>query len=178
MNMTRYSVIGLTAGALFALGGCSEQAGEKAKQLASSTAKQTSAVEVRKPAPLQPPPAMQRNQDMAQIIRGGKLYQQSCAECHGVQAEGAPNWQQPGPDGKWPAPPLNGTGHAWHHPMAILKRTLREGTQKLGGNMPPWGDKLSEQDIDDIIAWFQAKWPDELYAAWHQRDQQARQQGR
>ena len=168
------------AGALIApvlvLTGCSEQADEKARQLAASTQKQTSTMAVKKPAPVQPP-VMERKQDMAQIVRGGKLYQQHCAECHGTQAEGAPNWQQPGPDGKWPPPALNGTAHAWHHPMAILKRVIRDGTQKLGGNMPPWGDKLSEQEIEDIIAWFQAKWPDELYAAWHHRDQQARQQG-
>jgi len=165
----------MLAGLLFISAGCSEQAGEKAKQLASSTQKQTSAIAVRKPAPVQAP-AMQRSRDMAQIVRGGQLYQQNCAACHGTEGEGAPNWQQQGPDGKWPAPALNGTAHAWHHPMTVLKRVIKEGTQRLGGNMPPWGDKLSEQEIDDIIAWFQSKWPDELYAAWYQRDLQARQQ--
>jgi mono/diheme cytochrome c family protein len=119
-------------------------------------------------------PAIKRSPDMAQIARGGKLYQQNCAACHGADAEGAPNWQQQGPDGKWPAPALNGTAHAWHHPMAILKRTIRDGTEKIGGSMPAWGDKLSEQEMDDIIAWFQARWPDELYTAWYRMDQQAR----
>jgi mono/diheme cytochrome c family protein len=60
--------------------------------------------------------------------------------------------------------------------MAILKRTIRDGTQKIGGSMPAWGDKLTEQDMDDVIAWFQAKWPDELYTAWYRNDQQSRQQ--
>jgi mono/diheme cytochrome c family protein len=179
MKMRNYVMSSLMAGILSGVAGCSEQAGEKARQLASSTQKQTSTLAVKKPAPVQPPAMkIERNQDMAQIVRGGKLYQQHCAECHGMQAEGAPNWQQPGPDGKWPPPALNGTAHAWHHPMAVLKRVIRDGTQQLGGNMPPWGDKLNEQEMEDIIAWFQAKWPDELYAAWYRRDQQSRQQGK
>ena len=107
-----------------------------------------------------------RNRDATQIARGGELYQQNCAQCHGVDAEGAPNWHQPAADGKYPPPALNGTAHAWHHPLAALKHTIRNGTQAIGGNMPAHGDKLSEQDIEDVIAWFQNKWPDELYQAW------------
>jgi mono/diheme cytochrome c family protein len=116
----------------------------------------------------------ERQQDLAQISRGGKLFQQNCAECHGAQAEGAPNWQQPGPDGKYPAPALNGTAHAWHHPMAALKHTIREGTLAIGGSMPGWKDKLAEKDIADVIAWFQAKWPDEIYQAWARNDARSR----
>ncbi|MGD8743225.1 MAG: cytochrome c [Granulosicoccaceae bacterium] len=116
----------------------------------------------------------ERKQDMAQIARGGKIYQQSCAECHGTQAEGAPNWHKPGPDGKYPPPALNGTAHAWHHPMAALKHTIREGTQAIGGSMPGWKDQLSEQDVEDVIAWFQAKWPDDLYQAWARNDARSR----
>ena len=65
-----------------------------------------------------------------------------------------------------PAPPLNGTGHAWHHPQKVLIDVIKNGTARLGGNMPPWKDRLSDQEIEDIIAWFKAQWPDELYAAW------------
>ncbi len=107
-----------------------------------------------------------RVRDAAQIARGGKIYQQHCAQCHGVNAEGAPNWHVPGADGKYPPPALNGTAHAWHHPLPALQHTIRNGTLAIGGNMPAHGDKLSEQDIDDVIAWFQDKWPDELYQAW------------
>jgi mono/diheme cytochrome c family protein len=118
-----------------------------------------------------------RYHDLAQIARGGKIYQQNCAECHGSQAEGAPNWHKPGPDGKYPPPALNGTAHAWHHPMAALKHTIREGTQVIGGSMPGWKDQLSEQDVEDVIAWFQAKWPDDLYQAWARNDARSRTTG-
>jgi mono/diheme cytochrome c family protein len=117
--------------------------------------------------------AIHRSFDFAQLRRGGELFQQNCAVCHGNQAQGAVNWQQRDAEGKFPAPPLNGTGHAWHHPKPVLIDTIKKGTQRIGGSMPPWQGKLSDSDIKDIIAWFQAKWPDELYAAWYRRNQEA-----
>lgn len=111
-----------------------------------------------------------RQIDFAAVKRGGELFRQYCAGCHGLNAQGAPNWQQRRPDGSFPAPPLDGTGHAWHHPKKVLQMTIREGTRKLGGSMPAWGNTLSNEDIDAIIAWFQAKWPDAIYAEWQQRD--------
>jgi mono/diheme cytochrome c family protein len=111
-----------------------------------------------------------RTYDFAQITRGRKLYLENCAECHGKNAEGASNWRQKNPEGKYPPPPLNGTGHAWHHPMKALRMTIRDGTQKIGGNMPAWGGKLSEQEIDDIITWFQGEWSDEIWQAWYRHN--------
>lgn len=109
-----------------------------------------------------------------QVTRGAEVFRQNCAACHGANAEGAPNWQKPGADGKYPAPPLNGTAHAWHHPIASLQDTIRNGTARLGGSMPPWKDKLSEADIEAAIAWFQSHWPDELYATWARMDEESR----
>lgn len=119
-----------------------------------------------------------RKQDPAQLQRGYQLFSQNCATCHGSHAEGAPNWSQPDASGKYPAPPLNGTGHAWHHPQQALINTIKHGTTMLGGSMPAWQGKLSDQDIHDIIAWFQSQWPDELYAAWQHTDQAAQQSRR
>lgn len=111
--------------------------------------------------------------DAAVVERGRIVYQQNCARCHGDRAQGAPDWHKPDATGKWPPPPLNGTGHAWHHPRTALVRTIREGTLVLGGNMPAWGDKLSNADINAVIAWFQQQWPEELYAAWWRMDRQS-----
>jgi len=117
-------------------------------------------------------PAVIRKMDFAQINRGGKLFQQNCAVCHGQQAQGlAVNWREADKDGKLPPPPLNGTGHAWHHPKRVLASSIKNGTAKLGGNMPAWKDKLSDDEINDIIAWFQSKWSDEIYAAWYENNQ-------
>jgi len=125
-----------------------------------------------------PPVAVTRWYDAQRVSRGAEVFRQNCATCHGANAEGAPNWQKPGPDGKYPAPPLNGTAHAWHHPLVSLKDTIRNGTARLGGSMPPWRDKLSEQDVESVIAWFQSQWPDELYAAWARMDEESRRKAR
>lgn len=119
-------------------------------------------------------PGVKRSFDFAQITRGGKLFQQNCAVCHGAKAEGAPDWQKMDDQGKFPPPPLNGTAHAWHHPHPVLVDTIKNGTAKRGGNMPAWKDQLSDQQINDIIAWFQSKWSDEIYSAWYEMDQRSR----
>ena len=110
-----------------------------------------------------------------QLKRGRQLYLQNCMVCHGFNGEGAPDWSRQDAEGKWPAPPLNGTGHTWHHPKQALVYTIKNGTQRIGGNMPAWQDKLSDQDIVAIIAWFQSQWPDEIYAAWQRMDEEAQQ---
>jgi mono/diheme cytochrome c family protein len=119
-------------------------------------------------------PSVARERDFAKVMRGRKLFTQNCASCHGSQAQGAPQWSTPGADGKYPPPALNGTAHTWHHPTIVLKRTIREGTIAIGGKMPPWGDKLSDADMEAIIAWFQSHWPDEIYDTWARMDAEAR----
>ncbi len=104
--------------------------------------------------------------DPARIARGSEIYRQHCAACHGERAQGAFRWERPGPDGKYPAPPLDGSAHAWHHPAAQLKQTIQEGTLKLGGSMPAWKGKLADADIEAVILYFQSLWPAEIYQAW------------
>jgi len=116
----------------------------------------------------------ERNKDIPKIVRGGQLFKQNCASCHGDNAQGAEGWQKRDAQGKLPPPPLNGTGHAWHHPTTGLKQTIFYGTEKLGGSMPGWKDKLTNAEVDEILAWLQAKWPDEVYQAWARNDQRSR----
>lgn len=101
-----------------------------------------------------------------QVVQGAPVYARECAACHGVQAEGAENWFRRLPDGRWPAPALNGTAHAWHHPLWQLREQIREGSDPAHGDMPAFAGTLSEAEIDAVIAWFQSHWPDEVYAAW------------
>ena len=91
---------------------------------------------------------------------------------HGANAEGTADWKKTDANGNYPPPPLNGSAHAWHHSIPQLARTIKEGGIKLGGVMPPFGDKLSDQDVLAVIAYFQSKWPDEIYTSWHNRNMQ------
>jgi mono/diheme cytochrome c family protein len=117
------------------------------------------------------PHAPTRHYDAKQLALGEKVYQANCAKCHGARAEGAPHWTKRGADGKYPAPPLNGTGHAWHHSTRVLSDTIHFGSPKEEGNMPAWQGKLSEQEITAVILWFQSKWPQPLYDAWYEMQQ-------
>ncbi|MDM8566684.1 cytochrome c [Candidatus Halobeggiatoa sp. HSG11] len=117
------------------------------------------------------PKPVERSFDMAQIAYGKKAYQEYCAKCHGLNGEGAVNWRQQRPDGKYPAPPLNGTGHAWHHPLPMLQNVIKNSRQ--GSEMPAWKDTLNDAEIDAIIAWFQSQWPDEVYMAWDKMKKKA-----
>lgn len=104
-----------------------------------------------------------RAQGSTKVVRGAKLFAEHCASCHGSRAQGGPLWSKVGPVSKNPSPPLNGTGHTWYHPATVLQRVIMEGTVR-GNGMPPWRDKLSEDEVEAVIAWFQSLWSDEKYA--------------
>jgi len=95
---------------------------------------------------------------------GAELYAQHCASCHGSKLEGQPNWRHPLPEGGYPAPPHDPSGHTWHHPDAQLF-----GITKLGGQatappgfrsrMPAFGDVLSDDEIRAILEFIKSTWP-------------------
>lgn len=103
---------------------------------------------------------------------GKQVYAQHCASCHGADAEGAANWTKRDETGRFPPPPLNGTAHAWHHPMGQLIHVIR--FSRPNSAMPAWDETLSPGDIYSVIAWFQSLWPEEVYATWHGINEQAK----
>ena len=108
-----------------------------------------------------------------QVDRGAPLYQTHCASCHKPDASGTPDWKKTTADGKYPPPPLNGTAHAWHHPLSILRQQIGKGGAPVGGTMPAFSGQLNANQIDDILAWVQSHWSDEVYGMWHERDAQS-----
>jgi cytochrome c553 len=104
-------------------------------------------------------------------VRGKEVFRANCAGCHGQNAESTPNWKTVAENGQYPPPPLNGTAHAWHHPLSVLKMVIEQGGEPVGGVMPAWGDTLSDRQIIDVIASFQSYWPDDTYQLWLEREQ-------
>ncbi len=104
-----------------------------------------------------------------QVDQGRELFLANCAQCHGAAAQGTADWQTVQADGNYPPPPLNGTAHAWHHPLKGLKTTLRTGGAPYGGVMPGFADVLSDAQQDAVISYFQSRWPDKIYQAWIER---------
>lgn len=106
-----------------------------------------------------------------QIISGKQVFEVNCQKCHGVKARGiVRDWQKPGADGKYPAPPLNGSAHAWHHDMKSLLGTINRGGIPLGGTMPAFNDALTEDEKTAVLAYIQSLWPKDIYDAWKQRN--------
>jgi mono/diheme cytochrome c family protein len=104
-----------------------------------------------------------------QVNLGKVVFQNNCAVCHGKNAEQTINWKQTLSDGSYPPPPLNGTAHAWHHPLSVLKMTINEGGAKFGGKMPGFKSILKDKEKEAAIAFFQNFWSDEIYNAWLER---------
>ncbi|MDX1430846.1 MAG: cytochrome c [Gammaproteobacteria bacterium] len=111
--------------------------------------------------------------DETHVARGAEVFARHCAGCHGERAQGAADWRRRDASGKLPPPPLDGTGHAWHHPSAVLMKVILEGSPQ-GGSMPGWAGTITANDAASVIAWFQSRWPDEIYAAWYRIELQAR----
>ena len=103
--------------------------------------------------------------DLMELAIGRSVHRTYCAECHGIQGEGAPNWQQQNFDGTFPPPPHDSTGHAWHHSDDYLYRIIRDGGQFLEQEMPgftsvmpAWGDSLSPEEIQAVITYIKSLW--------------------
>jgi mono/diheme cytochrome c family protein len=109
--------------------------------------------------PLPPLPTI----DAGQVQVGREVYQANCAVCHGANAEGAPNWKTPGPDGLFPPPPHDDTGHTWHHPDQLLYEIIRDGFNdplRPGSalRMPAFGTKLNDSEIHAVVEYFKSLW--------------------
>lgn len=106
------------------------------------------------------------------LAEGAALYGAHCAACHGAALEGAPDWQQRGPDGLFPAPPHDETGHTWHHGDGFLFAYTKYGGQALldglgvafNSGMPAFEGVLDDAEIDAILAFIRESWPPEMRA--------------
>ena len=101
------------------------------------------------------------------IIRGKIIYENNCASCHQVNLVGAENWKGLDEDGHRKAPPLNGTGHTWHHDDATLHNIIKYGLAKLVNKkkkkMLGYEDNLKDKDIDSVLSYIRNFWPDDIY---------------
>jgi mono/diheme cytochrome c family protein len=119
-----------------------------------------------------------RGLDPQQIQRGRVVYENNCAACHGPQGKGQPgDWRVRGANGKYPPPPLDDAAHAWHHPTAVLRKSIEEGSPPDVGNMPPWKGRITEQEIDDVIAYIKSLWSGESYRHWLGIEQRSLENG-
>jgi mono/diheme cytochrome c family protein len=106
------------------------------------------------------------------LSRGEQLYNANCLVCHSG-ATGGFMMDYP--------PKHNANGHTWHHPDCELKQVILNGGDEMTAmmrqmmnvpdsvaRMPAWKDKLSNEEIDAILAFIKTWW------AQDQREFQAR----
>jgi mono/diheme cytochrome c family protein len=106
--------------------------------------------------------------DPAQLALGEKLYAQHCAACHGAKLEGQPSWQKKLPNGRFPAPPHDDSGHTWHHSDEVLFAITRNGLAPpyapagYESDMPAFAGKLGDGEIRAVLTYIESKWSDEV----------------
>jgi mono/diheme cytochrome c family protein len=83
----------------------------------------------------------------AQLALGETIYQANCVACHGIDGAG---YAQKG----LPAPAINGTEHAWHHPDEQILALLQQG----GNLMPAVGANWSNQEREAVWAYVKQWW--------------------
>ncbi|HEY5673983.1 MAG TPA: cytochrome c [Malonomonas sp.] len=101
-----------------------------------------------------------------QVAEGKILFSTHCSGCHGESAQGDPNWKTALPDGTYPPPPLNGSAHAWHHPLSQLEATIANGGAPPESSMPGFANTLNHQQRLAVIAAFQDYWDNRTYKRW------------
>ena len=101
------------------------------------------------------------------IAKGKIAYENNCVSCHQINLLGAENWKGLDEDGHRKAPPLNGTGHTWHHDDKTLHSIIKYGLAKLvknyQGKMAGFGDVLNDDEIDNVLAYIKSYWPKDKY---------------
>ena len=110
--------------------------------------------------------ATQRWYSQQQVDDGAEIFQPYCASCHGEKAQSKAGWKKADEQGHYPAPPLDGTAHAWHHDLSVLRRTTVIGGPPLGGRIPGFKGQLSDVERESVIAYFHSFWPYGIYAYW------------
>jgi mono/diheme cytochrome c family protein len=117
-----------------------------------------------------------------EISIGQKVYSENCAECHGENLEGEPDWQMQNEDKSFRSPPHDASGHTWHHGDKLLVESIELGGARLpnniGGssNMPAFKDTLSEEEIVAVLTYIKSIWPEDIRnIQWEQTIQERNQ---
>lgn len=100
-------------------------------------------------------------EEVAVLEQGETVYMEYCAECHGAEGEGQPNWQRPGPDGRLPAPPHDNQGHTWHHADQQLLHIIAQGSILPNSDMPAYEDVLTQAEMEAVLAYIKTFWGEE-----------------
>ena len=107
------------------------------------------------------------------IEQGKELYVENCSTCHMENLSGHPKWKSElDEEGQRQAPPLNGTGHTWHHSPEQLFQIIRYGYKKFDPNYKGkmlGNEDLSEDDVWSILEYIKSMWPENIRTKYDSR---------
>ncbi|MGV8990836.1 MAG: c-type cytochrome [Thiobacillus sp.] len=110
---------------------------------------------------------LNRDLDSDQVLRGESLYKKHCLKCHGEEGKGRVlDWRIRDADGHLPAPPLSDIARTSHYPSAVLMGIIRDGSPAGQGKMPAWKGTLTEQEMQDVLAYIKSLWSEPVYRLW------------
>jgi len=120
--------------------------------------------------------------DPRQVALGATVYAARCAQCHGANLEGQPDWQQRRANGRLPAPPHDASGHTWHHPDEVLFGITKNGMSPYApadyeSDMPAFAGTLTDDEIAAAIAFIKSRWPPDIRARQAHINEQWNEQG-
>lgn len=106
-----------------------------------------------------------RQREARQIALGQSVYAANCAQCHGKQLQGQPDWQTPLANGRLPAPPHDASGHTWHHSDEVIFNVIRNGLKPYAGenyesDMPTFAETLKDDEIRAAVEFIKSTWPE------------------
>jgi len=169
LAIVRNILILFSAGLILLLVGCGVSTEDVYATVDEETEKQLAEIEntSNSVSTTAPKPTATNVVEPEEIIYEGKvLYLANCATCHGVNLQGNPNWRSgTDKDGQRLPPPLNGTGHTWHHSPEPLFQIIKYGLKiydenyegKMVGN-----ENLTNKEIYSLLEYIKSVWPEEL----------------
>lgn len=118
--------------------------------------------------------------DEQQVTQGRVVYAAQCAQCHGADLQGQPNWRERQANGRLPAPPQDANGHTWHHPDSVLFGITKHGISAYAppgyeSDMPTYDGILTDDDIAAVLAYIKSQWPPDIRARQERINGQAEQ---
>ena len=101
------------------------------------------------------------------------LYQNNCASCHGLKLQGQNGWKSKlDEDGHRLAPPLNGSGHTWHHSPDYLFKIIKYGVQGFDPNYKGkmlGNESLADEEVWQLIDYIKKVWPTKIQDVYNKR---------
>ena len=115
---------------------------------------------------LKDPYLVSNDEKVVALAKAKELYTNNCSSCHMDNLSGNSKWKFSfDEEGQRLPPPLNGTGHTWHHAPQQLFDIIRYGYKKIDPNYQGkmlGNEKLTDDEIWSILEYIKNMWPENI----------------